>query len=84
MYVCIYIYIYIYIEKATASAADLWDPRLGCLDAWMLVFVVAWLQMWPQCGLLFGGLWSPVVSLGMVPASLLEHLDSTGSARVPK
>ena len=24
------------IEKATASAADLWDPRLGCLDAWML------------------------------------------------
>ena len=32
----IYIYIYIYIEKATASAADLLDPRLGCLDAWML------------------------------------------------
>ena len=27
-----------YIEKATASAADLWDPMHGCLDAWMLVF----------------------------------------------
>ena len=26
------------IEKATASAADLWDPRLGCLDAWCLSF----------------------------------------------
>ena len=25
-----------FIEKATASAADLLDPRLGCLDAWML------------------------------------------------
>ena len=25
------------IEKATASAADLWDPMHGCLDAWMLV-----------------------------------------------
>ena len=25
-----------YIEKADASAADLWDPRLGCLDARML------------------------------------------------
>ena len=24
------------IEKATASAADLWDPRLGCSDARML------------------------------------------------
>ena len=24
------------IEKAIASAADLSDPRLGCLDAWML------------------------------------------------
>ena len=34
-------YIYIYIEKATASAADLWDPRNGCLDAWMLVFLLA-------------------------------------------
>ena len=29
------------IEKATASAADLWDPRNGCLDAWMLVFLLA-------------------------------------------
>ena len=36
----IYIYIYIYIEKATASAADLWDPMHGCLDAWMLVVVL--------------------------------------------
>ena len=26
----------IIIEKATASAADLWDPRLGCLHALML------------------------------------------------
>ncbi len=34
-----------YIEKATASAADLWDPRLGCLDAWMLVFLLAWWQI---------------------------------------
>ena len=80
-----------YIEKATASAADLWDPRLGCLDAWMLgcldawmlVFVLAWWQMWLQFGLLFGGLGSPVVSLGMVPASLWGHLDPTGSGRVP-
>ena len=31
-----YVYIYMYIEKATASAADLWGARLGCLDAWML------------------------------------------------
>ena len=30
------------IEKATASAADLWDPRLGCLDVQMLVFLLAW------------------------------------------
>ena len=49
-YVHIYIYIYmyehiIYIEKATASAADLWDPRLGCLDARMLVFLIAWRQI---------------------------------------
>ena len=33
------------IEKATASAADLWDPRLGCLDARMLVFLIAWRQI---------------------------------------
>ena len=72
------------IEKATASAADLWDPSNGCLDAWMLVFVLARLQMWPQFGLLFGGLWSPVVSFGMVPASLWEHVGSTGSARIPR
>ena len=32
-----YRYIFcIYIEKATASAADLLDPRLACLDAWRL------------------------------------------------
>ena len=31
-----HIYIYTHIEKATTSAADLWDPRNGCLDAWML------------------------------------------------
>ena len=31
-----HIFIHIYIEKATASAADLWDLRPGCLDAWML------------------------------------------------
>ena len=30
------------IEKAAASAAELWDTRLGCLDAWMLVFLLAW------------------------------------------
>ena len=72
-----------YIEKPTASAADLWDPRNGCLDAWMLVFVLAWWQMWLQFGLLFGGLGSPVVSLGMVSASLWEHLGLTGSGRVP-
>ena len=36
-----YIYIYVYIEKATASAADLRDPRLGCLEAWMIVFLLA-------------------------------------------
>ena len=79
-----YIYIYIYIEKATASAADLWDPRLGCFDARMIVFVFAWWQIWHQFGLHFGCLGSPVVSLGMVPASLWEHLDSTWSAMVPK
>ena len=28
--------VFVNIEKATASAADLWDPRHGCLDAWML------------------------------------------------
>ena len=71
------------IEKATASAADLWDPRLGCSDAWMIVFVVAWWQIWHQFGMDFGCLGSPVVSLGMVPASLREHLDPTGSGRVP-
>ena len=33
-----YIYICIlYIEKATASAADLWYPRLGCSDACLFV-----------------------------------------------
>ena len=37
----IYAYTYILIEKATASAADLWDPRTGCLDAWMLVLLLA-------------------------------------------
>ena len=37
----IHIYKYIYIEKPTASAADLWYPRLGCLDDWMLVFLFA-------------------------------------------
>ena len=83
IYVCIYIYIYIYTEKATASAADLWDPRNGCLDACMLVCVLAWWQIWQGFGLLFGGLWPPVVSLGMVLASLLGHLDSTGSAIWP-
>ena len=25
-----------HIDKATAFAADLWDPRVGCLDARML------------------------------------------------
>ena len=29
------------IEKATASAADLWDLRLGCLDACLFVCLVA-------------------------------------------
>ena len=72
------------IEKATACAADLWDPRHVCLDAWMLDFVLAWWQIWLQFGSLFGGLWSRVVSHGMVPASFWEHLDSNGSTRVPK
>ena len=31
---------YLYIEKATASAADLWDPRLGCLDACLFACLV--------------------------------------------
>ena len=62
--------IFIYIEKASASAADLWDPMLECLDAWMLFFVLAWRQMGHQFGVYFGGLWSLVVSLGMVPAGL--------------
>ena len=46
----IYIYIHIYIEKATASAADLWDPRNGCMDAWMLVFVFVWNRFGPNLG----------------------------------
>ena len=50
----IYIYIYIYIEKATASAADLWDPRLGCFDAWMLVFLLAWPKIRDEFELHFG------------------------------
>ena len=29
------------IEKATASAADLWDPRNGCLDAGLCARLVA-------------------------------------------
>ena len=32
---------HIYIEKATAFAADLWDPRLGCLDACLFVCLVS-------------------------------------------
>ena len=72
-----------FIEKATASAADLLDPRLGCSDAWMIVFVFAWWQIRYQFWLHFGCLGSPVVSLGMVLASLWEHLDPTGSGRVP-
>ena len=36
------IYIYIYTNMAAASAADLWDLRHGCLDAWILVFLLAW------------------------------------------
>ena len=34
------------IEKATASAADLWDPRDGCLGVWIFVIVLAWCQVW--------------------------------------
>ena len=37
---------------------------LGCLDARMLVFVLAWWQIWHEFELHFGGLWLPVVSLG--------------------
>ena len=44
------------IEKATASAADLWDPRLGCLDARMLVFLLAWCQILDKFESHFGGL----------------------------
>ena len=29
---------------------------LGCLDAWMLVFLFAWLQIWDEFELHFGGL----------------------------
>ena len=56
IYLHIYVYIYIYIEKATASAADLLDPRLGCLDAWMLVFLLAWCQIRDDFESHFGGL----------------------------
>ena len=48
IYIYIYVFVYVYIEKATASAADLWDPRLGCLDARMLVFLLACLV--PELG----------------------------------
>ena len=64
------------IEKATASAADLWDPRLGCSDAWMIVFVLAWWQIWQQFGMHFGCLASPVVSLGMVLGWSLQACGS--------
>ena len=46
----------VYIEKATASAADLWDPRLGCLDDWMLGFLLAWCQIRDEFESHFGGL----------------------------
>ena len=82
-YLILYIYIYInylifyhtYLIFTSLFigcrlCADLWDPRNGCLDAWMLVFVRAWWQIWQECGLHFEGLWTPVLSLGMVPASL--------------
>ena len=41
--ILVHIRVYIFIEEATASAADLWDPRLGCMDAWIIVF--AWCQI---------------------------------------
>ena len=56
------------IEKATASAADLWDPRLGCLDAWMLGCLDACL-----CARLVGDVapiwvafWRPLVTCGVI------------------
>ena len=45
------VYVYKYTEKSTAFAADLWDPRTGCLDvafAWMLVFVFDWWNIWHE------------------------------------
>ena len=47
---------FLLIEKATASAANLWDPMLGCLDAWMLVCLLAWRQNRDEFNLHFGGL----------------------------
>ena len=56
-------HIYIYIEKATASAADLWDPRNGCLDACLCgrlvadlapIWVAFWMS-WVACGVTWDG-----------------------------
>ena len=68
------------IEKATASAADLWNPRNGFLDALVLIFLLTWYQLWDEFESHFGGLWPPLVSATRPWC----HLGSTGVARVPK
>ena len=83
-YVYIYIYICMYILKRLSPLPPTSATR--GMDAWMLECLSL---CWPcgrfgtNLGCIIGGLCSPVVSLGMVPASLWEHLGSTGSGRVP-
>ena len=79
MHIFIYVYTYIYIEKATASAADLWDPRNGCLDAWMLGCLDACLcaRLVADVAPIWVALWRPWVTCGVTwdgPCKLLRAL----------
>ena len=78
-YIYIYIYIYIYTQKAFASAADLWDPRiLGCVDAYLCARLVAdsapiWVAFrmpLVTCGITWGG---PCKLVGAFRLDWLRH-----------
>ena len=68
-----FLYFVPYIEKATASAADLWDPRNGCLDACPFACLVTGLaQIWVAfrmplvtCGITWDGLGKLVRAFGL-------------------
>ena len=72
------IYIYIYKLKRLPPL----PPTSGTrgLDAWMLVFLLGWWQIWHEFESHFGGLWPFLVSA----ARSWCHLGSTEVARVPK